>query len=339
MALKFHVEGQIELETPESLKEIGSLKAVVLDRNGQTVGAAEVAGDGKFSVPVKLRQPADLRLIIGPDQGDEELKRSSTFSQELSADSWKESRGGFLLKVPVLVKRDLILTWLPKRVCISGHVRKIETEGETTTVCPVPFVKVEVFDVDRESCWWEHIRVRLPELLDRRVVRIPDLIGPRPLPDPFPIPTPIEPQPLPKPIPLPDPAPFQPRILGRLNPVRPLGELGVDRAAEGLGTLGEVTAESLVGEVRRLDPELQERLSSLTLTTQLAPWILLPGCFYSRQLVCTATTDEHGYWSCCFNWWPFYFRRGRLRFDQRPDIIVRVTQVVDGVEQVLYMDP
>jgi hypothetical protein len=67
--------------------------------------------------------------------------------------------------------------------------------------------------------------------------------------------------------------------------------------------------------------------------------VLFPRCFYSRRLVCEATTDCNGYFRCCFPWWPFHFRNGRLRFDSVPDIIIRVTQIINGVETVLYMDP
>ncbi len=341
MATKFQLQGSLDLENPEILEEVGSLKALVLDRHGQTVGAGKIDASGEFSIPVKLRAPVDVRLVVGPDGSDEELRKSRSFVQELPASLWKSTRGGFRLKTGVIIDRELVISWLPKRICVSGHVRKLDSTGETATACPVPFVKVEVFDVDREGCWWDHIRVRLPELLDRRVIRIPDLIDPRPLPDPFPIPVPVGPRPLPKPIPLPDPGPFRPRKLGRLQPVQPFA----DHFAEPLfeGTEAEnaelLFEEGLVGEVQRLDPEVQKRLSALTLTTHLAPWMLLPNCFYSRKLVCTTTTDEEGFFNCCFNWWPFHIRRGRLRFDRRPDIIIRVTQVVDGVEQVLYMDP
>lgn len=322
MASKLNLDGQLELHDGEALSQTGPLKVLALDRFGQVVGSAPVDEKGGFSIPLALRAPADLTLVAGPDRPDEELRKTGAVVQELDASGFKESQRGFRLKTVVPVHRDLVLSWLPHRVCVSGHVRKIDTEGNTTQVCPVPFVKVEIFDVDREGCWWEPLRLRLPELLDRRVLRIPDLVGPRPLPDPPPLPP--QPIPLPRPFPIPrpqpDPAPFS---------------LGVEPAP----SLSAAAASGLAGEVAQLDPALQERLSSLTLSTRIAPWTLLPLCFYSRALICTTTTDEEGYFRCCFDWWPIHLRRGRLRFDWRPDIIVRVTQVVDGVEQVLYLDP
>jgi hypothetical protein len=94
-----------------------------------------------------------------------------------------------------------------------------------------------------------------------------------------------------------------------------------------------------VGEARFLDASIAPRLDNLTLTSKIAPWFIFPRCFYSRQLVCTASTDCDGYFRCCFRWPRFHFRRGRLRFDARPDIILRVTQVINGASTVIYMDP
>ena len=94
-----------------------------------------------------------------------------------------------------------------------------------------------------------------------------------------------------------------------------------------------------VGEVQQLSNTLATRLDRLTLTSKIAPWQIFPHCFYSKAEVCEATTDCNGYFTCCFNWWPFHFRNGRLRFDARPDIIVKVTQIINGVSTVIYMDP
>ncbi len=93
------------------------------------------------------------------------------------------------------------------------------------------------------------------------------------------------------------------------------------------------------GELQTLSAEIASPRQELTITSKLAPWRIFPRCFYSKQKVCETTTDEQGRFHCCFNWWPFYFRRGRLRYDARPDIIARVTQVIDGVEEVIYLDP
>jgi hypothetical protein len=51
----------------------------------------------------------------------------------------------------------------------------------------VPFATVEVYDVDREGCLWPIIRPRIPDLLDKPVLRIPELVKPGPIPEPDPI--------------------------------------------------------------------------------------------------------------------------------------------------------
>jgi hypothetical protein len=88
-----------------------------------------------------------------------------------------------------------------------------------------------------------------------------------------------------------------------------------------------------------MDSAVSSRLDRLTLTSKIAPWLIFPRCFYSRRLVCETYTDCDGHFRCCFNWWPIHFRNGRLRFDARPDVIVRVTQVINGVSTVIYLDP
>jgi hypothetical protein len=91
--------------------------------------------------------------------------------------------------------------------------------------------------------------------------------------------------------------------------------------------------------VASLPEAVASRLDGLTLTSRVAPWLIFPWCFYSREEICETNTDCNGYFRCCFPWWPFHFRSGRLRFDSRPDIIIRITQIIDGAEMVIYMDP
>jgi len=75
------------------------------------------------------------------------------------------------------------------------------------------------------------------------------------------------------------------------------------------------------------------------LPSKVAPWLIFPRCFYSRELVCETYTDCDGYFRCCFRWWPIHFRNGRLRFDSRPDIIIRLIQIINGLPTVIYLDP
>jgi hypothetical protein len=246
------------------------------------------------------------------------------------------------------VSADTLQLLLVRRYCVSGHIRKIATHADgTTEICPVPFVKVEVFDVDREPCLWPHFRRWWEHLFDRPVIRIPDLLRDPPRRIPEPIPDPLGPvirdiTPGLPPRPQPDPAPFD-RLEGAFPGAQRMVAHG--SAAGAAPAAFEAQSDRIrfasgrVGEVARIEETVADRLGRLTITSVDAPWAIFPRCFYSRQLVCEATTDCSGYFRCCFNWWPFHLRRGRLRFDWTPDIIIRVTQIINGVTTVLYMDP
>jgi hypothetical protein len=94
-----------------------------------------------------------------------------------------------------------------------------------------------------------------------------------------------------------------------------------------------------VGELRTLSESIASRLDALTITSRIPPWLIWPRCFYSKAIVCTTTTDCDGRFTCCFWWWPFHIRNGRLRLDLRPDIVIKVTQTIGGSSRVIYLDP
>jgi len=279
----------------------------------------------------------------------QEIRLSSAFRKSFAAREWKGEGQQYRLQYEALLPLDVWRPWWPVRICISGHVRKVMTTDGVTTICPVPFVKVEIFDVDRENCFWPPLRKWWELLLDRPVIRIPELLKEPPI--------------LVKPFPGPDPAPEL-----NLSAISKLGG-GIGASRLGLASLGpqpeppdipsaaftasvkttntltEATSTALqpaftrVGEARLMDSSIAARLENLTLTSKIAPWLIFPFCFYSKAEVCETTTDCDGFFNCCFRWWPFHFRRGRLRFDARPDIIIKVTQIIDGVPTVIYLDP
>lgn len=280
----FYIEGQIQREQAECESGELQLAAYAFDKAGVLLGSGAVDGKGNYSVPVRLTQPVGVELMVGPVGDAQQIRHSSAYRKTFTAKEWVGEGEQFRLRHDALLPLAVWRPWWPQRICISGHVRKVnQHEDGITSLCPVPFVKVEIFDVDRENCFWPPLRKWWEYLLDKPVIRIPDLLKePR-----IPI----------KPFPDPD----------------PIADL--------------------------LDTNIAARLETLTLTSKLAPWIIFPHCFYSRVEVCETTTDCNGYFNCCFNWWPFHFRRGRLRFDARPDIIIKVTQVINGVPTVIYMDP
>src|SRR5262245_29840606 len=325
-----HVEGRAVLEGGQEYPKDIQLKAYVFDRAGQTLGAADISADGTFSVPLSAVRVGDVDVVIGPADDPQTIRKSAAFSQTFAASEWREQT---TLKAELVLPRDIVSIWWPAWICVSGHVRKTFQQNGITRTCPVPFVKVEIFDVDREDCWWPYFHRSWDLVVDQTVIRAPELLKARRVVKPFP---------------WPDPGPDPRALIGdvsgieavALNP-QPLPP-GPDPAAAAAGaqafTAFSAAAAAPVSSIRSASP-LLARLDRLTVTSRLAPWVLFAGCFYSRQLVCETTTDNCGYFRCCFRWWPFHFRRGRFRFDSRPDIIVKVTQVIDGVETVIYLDP
>ncbi len=351
-ARKFLIEGQIQREQPDLQPGELKLAAYAFDKAGTLLGSAPLDAKGSYSVALRMARPSDVDLFVGPADMPEQIRHSSAFSQSFSAREWKGDGGQFRLRYDTLIPVDIWRPWWPLRICVSGHVRKVNHHDGVTDICPVPFIKVEVFDVDREFCYWPYLRNWWELLLDRPVFRIPDLLREPPIPVP--------------PLPGPDPAPdlnldrfsglrsdIRSSLLDRValnpQPLPPKEILGM--AANLVSNFAlqprmEVTnlaasqpAFTRVGEARLMDSNIASRLDKLTLTSKIAPWLIFPNCYYSKVEVCEATTDCNGFFNCCFSWWPFHIRRGRLRFDARPDIIIKVTQVINGVPTVIYMDP
>lgn len=345
------IEGRVELEEAESMPAGVGLKAYVFDRLGQLLGTGDVDPRGGFTVPVKLAAPGDVELVIAPPDEPQVVRKSAAYNQRFAAADWTGEAGNFRLRPHIFVPKTVWWPWLPVRVCVSGHVRKVH-HGDTQTFCPVPYVKVEIFDVDREDCWWQYIVRWWDKLQYRPVVRIPEILRERIFEPPPPRPDPIGPvarlenralasqhvafrQPgfadAVNFDPQPDPPPPSSRNLAQPLSVEASGHEAMSRASSMQTPPAQATAWKSTG--------IAASLENLTLTSRIAPWLIFARCFYSRRLVCTTYTDSSGYFKCCFNWPVFHQRNGRWRFDPRPDIIIRVTQVINGVETVIYMDP
>lgn len=348
----FRIDGQIKREQSECQPGELKLSAYLFDKAGMLLGSADIGHNGKYSIEARLYRPMDVKLVVGPQIDAQQIRHSSAFSHEFSAAEWVGKAGHFKLHYDVLLPLYVWRPWFSNRICVSGHVRKVSLVDDVQKVCPVPYLKVELFDVDREACWWPWLRNWWKHLLDRPVIRVPDLLRD----PPFPLP----------PFPGPDPAPelnldkitsmganIDLDFLAALSPQerqistgtlsRPpsdaINRVAINPQPEPPGLSLRPSSIMRVGEARLMDSSIAARFDKLTLTSWIAPWFIFPGCFYSKRLVGEATTDCNGYFSCCFNWWPLQLRQGRLRFDSRPDIIIRITQVVNGVTNVIYMDP
>jgi hypothetical protein len=350
----FRIEGQIRREQPEV--QLGEMKlmAYVFDRAGALLGSAALDEKGHYSVAVRLSQPVGVELVVGPADMPQQIRSSSAYRKTFSTEDWKLEKDLFQIRFDTVLPVDVWRPWWPLRICVSGHVRKVSRQDGITHICPIPFVKVEIFDVDRESCAWPWLRKWWKLLLDRPVIRYPDLIKEPPVPvPPWPGPDPVTSLSI-------EPAftsdsrqsalsltPHLPSLeeLYQAKALDPQPEPPIFHSVLGSAiTASEISripepSFTRVGEARLMDSNIASQLDKLTLTSKIPPWLIFPRCFYSTAEVCETTTDCNGYFNCCFKWWPFHFRRGRLRFDALPDIIVKITQVIDGVSTVVYMDP
>ena len=319
----FRIEGKVQLEDGDRQAAEFKLTAYAFDKLGGFLGEQEVNAQGGFSMALNLAQAMDVEVVIGPQGEPRTVRQSSAFVQKFSVKDWLGEGSKFQLRPNIFVPRDIWWPWHPRRICVSGHVRKTQDHGAP---CPVPFVKVEIFDVDREFCWWPWLHRLRDVVIDRPVIRIPDL---------------LKQPPFRKPIPEPDPAPyFNIGDAVALNPQPlPPRAMMADLHAHADNVTSVDVQPMMLNKAEAVSTALMSKLDKVTLTSRVAPWKIFPHCFYSKQLLCETYTDCNGYFRCCFSWWPFHFRRGTVRFDSRPDIIVRVTQIINGVETVIYMDP
>lgn len=301
----FRIVGQVRLLDADPIGNTPALTAIALDPLGGVVGSGPITKEGQFDIQFQSPGPMDIDLVVGPTGADSaNFRTENSFTTRVMAHQWQSEGQTRLFRFNIELPRVIWFPWLPIKVCISGHVRKTITTAGKTTYQPVPYVKVEVFDVDRTQL---NLRKLFPSKMPLGpVLRIPKLI------------------PKPKFPPDPDPGPeiFLPHDSGSI----PFGAMA-DAEPLTFSAMEEPAHQAL------------EFFADKTITSRLAPWRIFPISFYSKQLVATTNTNCSGFFNTCFTWNPFHFRHGRLRYDARPDIILRVTQIINGVATVIYLDP
>ncbi len=320
---RLKIEGHLRLETIETVPADVKLAAYVFDKKGKEIGTDEVDRNGEFNISLSLKKPQSVEVLIAKEGDAIQARKSSLYGRKYMASDWVKQ----VLRPDFFIPKIIWWPWWPKHICISGHVRK------TPGICPVPFVKVEIFDVDRLFCLWPYIYPLRKKLRKASVAKIEDLL--KVLPDPIPGPLPEELEMPPVPLP-----PIKSRFTGLTELTADIDSIGPQPEPpdepENIAVLSEL---DVARDTDRISPDKLKSISDVTFTSTLAPWYLFPRCFYSRDLICTTNTDENGYFNCCFDWWPLKFRNGWFSVDWKPDIIIRVTQIIDGVEHVLYIDP
>ena len=166
------IVGRVELETMSGVPGELGLKAYAFNSDGRLLGEDTVSREGRFEIATDLKEGADVEVVISPASDVKHLRGEASYSQHYSAQDWMLEERALRLRSDLSLQKVIWWPWWPQRICVSGHVRKID-DGDT---CPVSFVKVEIFDVDREACWWDYILPNVPKLIDRRVIRIPELL-------------------------------------------------------------------------------------------------------------------------------------------------------------------
>jgi hypothetical protein len=339
----FTIHGSVELESKETRPTSMKLNAYAFDATGLLVGSGEVADNGDFNISVKLTAPKNIEVVVGPPGDPELVRKSRVYSQTFNSADWIRQENKYLLRPNIWLPTTIWWLFRPVSICVGGYVHKLIHLDSGDIERPVPFVKVEIFDVDREPFWWPYLVKMQDVIAGKRVIRVPDLQVDRAFP-PKPEPGPLaysalsrggvswldpQPEPPPKPIKIDQWVELNPQ------PEPPIQFLKKTVASLQTADLGAAR----VGEMKTLSGQEAVQLENLTITSKVAPWVKFPIYFYSKELIGETSTGCDGSFRYCFNWFPWHLRNGRLRLDFRPDIIIKVTQIINGVERVIYLDP
>ena len=132
-----------------------------------------------------MKEPAAVEVIVGPAVEADIVREAEPPPSRFTAKDWTRSEaGGFRLSPQIVLPRPIWWPWRPIRVCVRGRVRK--NEGEPAAV---PGSVRAGRGLRRRSRGMSvaAARPRLPDLLDRPILRLPELIKPGPIPEPDPI--------------------------------------------------------------------------------------------------------------------------------------------------------
>ncbi|MDY6905275.1 MAG: hypothetical protein SWH61_11370 [Thermodesulfobacteriota bacterium] len=148
----FTVTGKIKVEERSYVKE--KVAMTVFARVGRrTLASTPVNKNGTFTLKFDRKgdlAPANMELVVGPPVQEGRLTKAATQQIPISANEWKKSGSNFSVEKEVFIPGDIIVCWLPREIKICGVVCK-ETpiaDSEKTRCCPVPYAKVEIYDVD-----------------------------------------------------------------------------------------------------------------------------------------------------------------------------------------------
>ena len=152
MSKTFTISGNIKIRNamPDKDKVVMNVFARIGRR---TIASCPVSKNGKFTLKFERKEklaPAMMDLVIAPPINEGRLARANTKLIPIPGKDWKVEGDNFSLEKEIELSEDLAICWLPRDIKICGVVCKdIVIEGsDETRCCPVPYAKVEIYDVD-----------------------------------------------------------------------------------------------------------------------------------------------------------------------------------------------
>ena len=148
----FTISGTIKIEdtVQDREKVVMSVSARVGRR---TIASSPVSKNGKYMLKFERGQrlaPAMMELVVGPPINESRLTRTNTKLIPILGKEWRVEGNNFSIEKDVELGHDLVICLLPREIKICGIVCKnIAIDGsDETRCCPVPYAKVEIYDVD-----------------------------------------------------------------------------------------------------------------------------------------------------------------------------------------------
>ncbi len=189
--IKCSISGRIVLKKAEKPLH---LKAYV--RTGRrTIACSSVEKNGNYKLEFQRmgKSPGDMELVICPPVLDGKLVQTKSKKISIPDKEWKKVENLFQLEKNIDIDLDLYPSWSSREIKVCGIVcKEIPIEGtEFTRCCPVPYAKVEIFDVD--SLLLKPVKTPIT-----KIEKMKEFLPTEKLPE-IPIPIPPSPKPPPQP--------------------------------------------------------------------------------------------------------------------------------------------
>jgi len=304
------IEGKVRLDQKEACSDELPLRAFAFDGPRPRVGRMRMcSAEGAFAIASEPQGTAERRGCWRPARRRSGHRaRGAPAVAAVHGQRLGEARRRLPPEPRVRTSPSSCVVALVADARVRARrVRKTQPVGGP---CPVPFVTVEVFDVDREACLWPILRPRLPILSDRRSAscrtgtaaahssshrtcqwRHRRQTATGGLESSAAAPGPMRSR------------PGRPELNGgRTEPtahsagLRPASST---RSPSQPALAWRVRARFAVrrnGATPRVDRFATQNLTS---RSRVEPWLLWPRCFYSKAKVCETTTDCDGRFTCC----------------------------------------